>query len=775
VNGLDLESRSVQRFRRTFALLAAMLLMTAAAACWLVPLLAPFVPVPVLALLGGALVTVLCMPLLWYGTSRLADITNLPERMCAEAIVRHAPEGILTIDKRGQVLSLNPAAERFFGYRADEVVHEPITLLLAEPPPPERRNLLNDTLPVGTILGLAAGAREVIGKRKNGETFPLELTGSSLTLGDEPVSVAFARDISKRKRAQRYLTAHYAATCILAEARSLTEALPRVLQAICETLCWEVGTYWRFDPEDGVLRCAEMHEAPFLALRPGPDAEPPACRPDQGLIGRAWSTGRPSWVEDVQGVQDGPSLALAGPRQLRGAFAFPIVLGEEVCGVVTFFSSRKLRRDELLQDIMVGLGRQLGQFIARKRDEERLQRSEDQLRQAQKMEAIGRLAGGVAHDFNNLLTVITGYSEMLLAEAEPGGPAQEYLEQIKEAGKRAASLTRQLLAFGRKQVLQAQVLDLNAVVQNLVKMLRRLIGEDIEIVVRQDPRLGRVKADPVQIEQILLNLATNARDAMPEGGTLTVTTANVEVGSPGPSPSPDLVRGPCVMLAVSDTGCGMDEGSRRRLFEPFFTTKERGKGTGLGLATVYGIVKQSRGHIEVDSEPGRGATFRIYLPRLEEADPGCPDPQGPSDAPRGQETILLVEDEEGVRKLVSHTLRLSGYTVLEASSGAEALKLCERHSGAIALLVTDVIMPQMNGRELAERAVSLLEDLKVLYISGYTDPVLDDQGFLAPGTAFLEKPITPGALARKVREVLDAPSGNGVTTDVPCGCGQAPV
>jgi nitrogen-specific signal transduction histidine kinase/CheY-like chemotaxis protein len=380
---------------------------------------------------------------------------------------------------------------------------------------------------------------------------------------------------------------------------------------------------------------------------------------------------------------------------------------------------------------------------------------EERLRQAQKMEAVGQLAGGVAHDFNNLLTIITGYSELLLGSLPPGDQGLEFLRQIKQAGERAASLTRQLLAFGRKQTLHIQVLDLNALVHNLQKMLRRLIGENIDIVIEPDPLLGKVKVDPVQIEQVLLNLAVNARDAMPEGGTLTVATANVELDEVWGQSRPELVPGPYVQLTVRDTGCGMDSAVKAHLFEPFFTTKEVGKGTGLGLATVYGIVKQSGGHVEVDSKPGRGATFRIYLPRLEEADARFLEEESPEELPGGKETVLLVEDEEEVRKFLRHSLQLNGYTVLEAASGTEALQVCAEHQGEIALLVTDVIMPQLNGRQLAERAATLQQDLRVLYISGYTDRVLDDHGVLGPGIAFLQKPVTPRALAEKVREVLD--------------------
>jgi PAS domain S-box-containing protein len=382
-------------------------------------------------------------------------------------------------------------------------------------------------------------------------------------------------------------------------------------------------------------------------------------------------------------------------------------------------------------------------------------RLEERLRQAQKMEAVGQLSGGIAHDFNNLLTVIIGYSEILLAQSAPGGQVHELQEQIHKAGERAAALTRQLLAFGRKQTLQVKILDINAVVQDMAKMLRRMIGEDIEMVIQPDPRLGHVKADLAQIEQILMNLASNARDAMPNGGTLTVRTANIELDESQSCLDSEIPPNSYVMLTVTDTGNGMTEATRQHVFEPFFTTKEVGKGTGLGLATVYGIVKQSNGHIEVDSEVGRGTTFRIYLPRLGEPTATSNDQPSPSGILRGKETVLLVEDEDAVRLLVTHALKSNGYNVLSASSGEEALKLCREHS-EIALMVTDVIMPQMNGVQLAELATSFRENLKVLYMSGYTNNILENHGAFDSTTAFLPKPVSPRVLAKKVREVLDA-------------------
>jgi two-component system, cell cycle sensor histidine kinase and response regulator CckA len=382
---------------------------------------------------------------------------------------------------------------------------------------------------------------------------------------------------------------------------------------------------------------------------------------------------------------------------------------------------------------------------------------EEQLRQAQKMEAIGQLAGGIAHDFNNLLTAITGYSELTMRRLPAEDPLRQNIEEIKKAGERAAALTRQLLAFSRKQVLQPKVLDLNAVISELEKMLRRLIGEDIGLRTALDSELGSVKADPGQVEQIIMNLVVNARDAMPRGGKLTIETKNVYLDEDYAKNHIAAIPGPYVMLAVSDTGTGMDEQTQARIFEPFFTTKEAGKGTGLGLSTVYGIVKQSGGNIWVYSEVGRGTTFKVYLPRVDEGAQEYKRSTEAEEAIRGVETILLAEDEEMVRKLARQVLEMYGYQVLDAANGGAALLICERHTGPIHLLITDVIMPEMSGRELAGRLAQLRPEMKVLYMSGYTDNAIVHQGVLDEDANFIQKPFPTDALARKVREVLDAP------------------
>jgi PAS domain S-box-containing protein len=382
---------------------------------------------------------------------------------------------------------------------------------------------------------------------------------------------------------------------------------------------------------------------------------------------------------------------------------------------------------------------------------------EAQLLQSQKMDAIGQLAGGVAHDFNNLLGVITGHTELLLKDLGAQHPGLRRAEQIQRAADRAGGLTRQLLAFSRKQVLVPEVLDLNAVLEDTEKMLRRLIGEDVQLVTVFAPGLGLVKADPGQMEQVIVNLAVNARDAMPRGGKLIIETANVDLDGSFSRTHPEVRPGSYVMLAVSDTGHGMDTDTIPRIFEPFFTTKEVGKGTGLGLSTVFGIVKQSGGHIAVYSEVGQGTSFKVYLPRIERSGEMAAAGVARAEAPRaGSETILLVEDEEALRHLIREILEAGGYRVLPGGSPEEAVATAETHSGPLHLLLTDVVMPRMSGRQVADRVKASRPAVRVMYMSGYTDEAISHHGALEPGTHFMQKPFTADALLRKVREVLDA-------------------
>ncbi len=394
-------------------------------------------------------------------------------------------------------------------------------------------------------------------------------------------------------------------------------------------------------------------------------------------------------------------------------------------------------------------------FLAIQRDVTARKLLEQQFIQAQKMEAVGRLAGGIAHDFNNLLTVINGYSALLLERLDPQSDDLKPIQEIQKAGERAASLTRQLLAFSRKQILAPQVTDLNAIVSDTDQMLRRLIGEDIEFLTVLRPNLGKVKVDKGQIEQVLTNLVVNARDAMPQGGQITIETADVELDAAYVQTHHAVTPGRYVMLAVSDTGHGMDADTQSHIFEPFFTTKEAGKGTGLGLSTVYGIVKQSGGYIWIYSEPGRGTTFKIYLPWATEAGETVKAEKPAKRLARGRETILLVEDEPGLRDLAQTVLASAGYRVLVASHPHEAVGICEKEAGPIHLLLTDVVMPGMSGRVLADHFAFSKPEMKVLYMSGYTDNAVVHHGVLKEGMNFLQKPFSPDVLLRKVREVVN--------------------
>ena len=429
----------------------------------------------------------------------------------------------------------------------------------------------------------------------------------------------------------------------------------------------------------------------------------------------------------------------------------------EMLGQVQAHEAELRGAHDLLEQRVEDRTRELIKEIAqRQKAQEALRQSEEQLRQSQKMEAIGRLAGGVAHDFNNLLTAITGYSQILLMRLGADHPMRGAVENIRKASDRAAELTRQLLAFSRKQMLEPKILDLNSLVNSIEGMLRRLIGENIQLVSDPDPALGRVKADPGQIEQVLFNLVVNSRDAMPAGGRITIRTANLVLLPGDPRVESGLATGEYVVLVFSDTGCGMDAETQTRIFEPFFTTKEKGKGTGLGLSTVYGIVRQSGGHIGVESVKGKGATFTILLPRVEgEVDATVTVSAEAAIGPRGAETVLLVEDEDIVRSLAADALRMHGYTVLEAAHVGDALAICRHHEGQIHLMLTDVVMPELNGKELFDRLIIIRPDLKVLYMSGYAESGIVHDGMLEPGTAFIPKPFTPEALAAKVREVLE--------------------
>jgi len=484
---------------------------------------------------------------------------------------------------------------------------------------------------------------------------------------------------------------------------------------------------------------------------------------------RALFTGQFGVCDDI--AQDARTECWRAAALSRGYLsmaAFPLKIGDRVIGVFNIYAGETGFFDAEELRLLVGLADDMSFALdvhqrererqhaeeQRRLAEERFRHLQEQFLQAQKMESIGRLAGGIAHDFNNLLTVINGTTDLVMANLDLYDPLRHELQEIRLAGDRAATLTGQLLALSRRQMLQPEVLDLSKVVGDLRGMLRRLINEDIQLVFNLASPIARVRVDPGQLEQVILNLAVNAQDAMPDGGTLIVETRDVFVDAGHASAHPTTRPGAHVMLAVSDTGVGMDEATRLRIFEPFFTTKAQGKGTGLGLSTVYGIVEQSRGTIWVYSEPGKGSTFKIYLPAFEVTQIEVPATKQPST--HGHETIVLVEDERGVRDLTKRIFESAGYTVLAAGSGAEAIALIEQHAGPIDLLMTDVVMPGMNGRELAARVAELRPEAKVLYTSGYTDDAILRHGVLDDTSRFISKPYTQLELTRRVRSILDA-------------------
>jgi PAS domain S-box-containing protein len=722
---------------------------------------------------AGGVVWIPMLGLLFWATARLraehrqaqqesawakaAEAALLQSQERNRAIVDTAFDGVITIDSSGIVTDWNAQATTIFGWSREEALGR----ALVETIIPERDRQAHEH-GIREFLRTGAGAVlnrriEIVAQHRDGRELPVELAVSPAKIGDAYIFSAFIRDITDRRRAERRLASQYAVTRVLSEATTLEEAVPRIIQAIGESLEWDLGVFWRVDKATGVLRCFDQWTAPSVQADPFTMATwQQVLNREEGLPGRIWASGKSAWMTDVTVDANFTRGVQAQQVGFHGAFGFPILVGNEIEGVIEFFSHSVRQPDDELLRMVEDIGLKIGQFGERARTEGVLRETEAQLRQAQKMEAVGRLAGGVAHDFNNLLTVIRGYSELLLGRLGPTDAMRKDMEEIKKAADRASGLTRQLLAFSRRQFIAAKVVDLNTLVANMDGMLRRLIGEDIvELCTELDSSTGAIKADPGQVEQVIMNLVVNARDAMPKGGRLTIETRNVTVGEGARLDAVGVAPGSYVLLVVRDNGHGMDAETQSHLFEPFFTTKEKGKGTGLGLSTVYGIVKQSGGDIMVESAPGRGTTFRIYFPRVEQEVPGAAGAVETIDPARGRETILLVEDEPAVRGLVHETLRLHGYTVLEARHGIEALLSSTKYAGPIHLLLTDVVMPQMSGPEVAEKLLTVRPGIKVLYMSGYPDHPVFDQGGVSRETGFLPKPFSPHVLAQKVREVLD--------------------
>ena len=558
-------------------------------------------------------------------------------------------------------------------------------------------------------------------------------------------------DITERRQAETMQAIQVAIGLALEESVSFNEAVPKIIRAMCELQGWALGVLWLVDAHGKTLRCdALWHQSGLFAEDFAKHYRTLVLPQGTGLAGQVWKTGEVLLCPDIQQEEEFLALQAVPQAELHGGLAFPIHKGKDVLGVMEFLTYDVLRPTTSKLERVSELGAMISQFLHRK-DLER------QLRQAQKMEALGRMAGGIAHDFNNLLTVINSWAELLLEEAGLNTRVQRGIGQIKEAGHKATGLTRQLLAFTRHQLVERKALNLNDRVVDIAELMKRVIGEDINLIVTLDPTLGFIKADPGQIEQVIMNLVVNARDAMPQGGRLELETKDVSISHSDPSWPDPLAPGPYITLVVRDTGCGMDAETQAHIFEPFFTTKEQGKGTGLGLSTVYGIARQCGGTVGITSEPGNGTTFTIYLPRVaEQAELPRPMVQ-PAGTVEKSETILLVEDNDMVRGLAHTILVAEHYTVLAARSAEEALDMARRQTRPIALLLTDMVMPGMGGAELAAELRNLQPNIKVIVTSGYSDRQGKVLEYSDAQTAFLPKPYTPDSLTKAVLAAL-APS-----------------
>ena len=611
--------------------------------------------------------------------------------------VDHATDAFFLHGRRGTIIDVNRQACESLGYTRDELVGMSPAAIDVDT---DFRSQLASRLDEGEVVAFDSRHR-----RKDGSTFPVEVRLRPFTQGGKRFAVALVRDITQRKAAERALI----------ESHSL-------LNAVVEGTSGAVfvkdldGRYLMINSAGARLFGLTVDE---VIGRRDHDLFPPAAADEMA-------------EHDHQVLTSGQPRTIEETATMRGVTR-------------TYLTTRGVYRDA--QNEIIGL-------VGFSGDITELKRLEQQFRQAQKMEAVGQLAGGVAHDFNNLLTAIIGFGEMAFNSLDPADPNRELLTEIRRAGQRAANLTRQLLAFSRKQVLRPEVVSLNTLLGDVLKLLQRLISEDIEVVLSPDEELGLARIDPGQFEQAVINLAVNARDAMPHGGSLLIETGNVELDEMYASLHEDVAPGAYVMVGVSDSGHGMDETTRARIFEPFFTTKPMGEGTGLGLAMVYGFVKQSGGHVEAYSEPGRGTTFKIFLPRVFDA-AVTPPADDPATMPKGHETVLLVEDEEAVRALTARVLRTAGYTVFVAGHGSEAIKIAAEHDGPIHLLATDLVMPRMSGLEVASQLVQVRPDIRILLMSGYPNEAAMRHG-VPPGAALLQKPFTAALLARAVRQVLDS-------------------
>lgn len=700
----------------------------------------------------------------WEGKpATLNFLTDITKHRQTEAALRESKEHFsrfseaafegIGIANEGIVIEANPQLAQMLGYELSEIIGMNTLDFIA----PESRALVQQHR-----LSGYEGPYEHIALRKDGSTFPVEIRAKILPYQGRTVRVTAIRDISQRKQAEEEIRRRNRELDLLNRIIAASAATPSQDQeVILEVACRELALALNVPHATAALLDSMKTTSTIVAEY--------AAEEGMAILRRAWSV-----IDDplshyllshktplvIGKDQNNPYLGLIPkhlrPRGIASLLLVPLMIEGEVVGAlgVASLEPRRFSTEEL--NLTWSVADQLAGVLARLRLEERQRQLEAQYYQAQKMEAVGRLTAGVAHDFNNLLTTINGYAALIQSELRPDDPQWEMVGTILRSGQRAGGLVRQLLAFSRKQIIQPQVLNLNSIVTELDKMLQRVIGEDINLKIRLAAELWPVKADPVQMEQVILNLVVNARDAMPKGGHLTLETANMIIDDQYVAGHLDTRPGQYVLLAISDTGYGMSQEVKTHIFEPFFTTKELGRGTGLGLATVFGIVKQSGGDIWVYSEEGVGTTFKIYFPSVAEKKSEPPlHPEVGIEIPVGSETILLVEDDAGVRALLRQVLSPLGYTLLEAGNGQEALRLLADYPDPIHLLLTDMVMPGISGKTLAEEASRVRPDLKTLFMSGYTDEAIVKHGVLDAEVAFLQKPFSPMSLAVKLRSVLE--------------------
>jgi len=660
-------------------------------------------------------------------------------------------EGI-GISYKGRILDINQQFANMLGYEPAEIIGLDVMNFVA----PADRELVLKNIAAGY-----EGAYEHLALRKDGSTLPVEVRAKTLPYKGRIARVTAIRDISQRKQAEEEIRRRNRELALLNRIIAASAATPsKDQEAILEVACRELALAFKLPHATATLLDQKKTTATVAAEYSSKDGctalHQPIPMVDDPVFQYLFNHQTPLVTNDIQ---NDPSLkVIQGWLRQYGVVSLllvPLVIEGEVIGSLSLesFETHHFSTEEI--NLTWSVADQLAGVLARVRLEEQRRQLEEQYYQAQKMEALGRLTAGVAHDFNNLLTAMNGFAYLIQDELRPDDPLGEMVAMILQSGQRAADLVRQLLAFSRKQIIQPQVLNLNMVVAEMDKMLQRVIGEDIDLKTVLTPGLWPAKVDPTQIEQLIVNLVVNARDAMPRGGQLIIETANVVKDDKYVAGHLDTQPGKYVMLAISDTGCGMSQEVKTHIFEPFFTTKEPGQGTGLGLATVFGIVKQSGGDIWVYSEEGVGTTFKIYLPCVEEKMIRPLRPEPGWEMPAGSETILLVEDNMGVRELIRQVLSKLGYNLLEAGNGQEALRLMAHRPDPVHLLLTDVVMPGISGKTLAEELVRTRPDLKTLFMSGYTDEAIAQHGVLEPGAAFIQKPFSPMNLAAKVRIVLD--------------------